>query len=101
VLELFSCIIEEELKNVESAVCLQIKWSDLQPTLVKKLGSGSFGQVYEAYFHAASMAVKIMTLDAEELDPTTLKRFKCVPTDPSTINPMSAGGLFCSVCVCV
>ena len=44
---------------------LQIKWEDLKPTLLRKLGSGSFGQVFEAYYHSAPMAVKIMNLDGD------------------------------------
>ncbi|KAK9838338.1 hypothetical protein WJX81_005555 [Elliptochloris bilobata] len=56
----------------------QIRWEDLAPTLVRKLGSGSYGQVYECYFHCAPMAVKIITLDddAQGVDPQTLLRFK-------------------------
>jgi len=57
----------------------QIRWEDLAPTLVRKLGSGSFGQVYECHFHCAPMAVKIITLDddTQAVDPQTLLRFKC------------------------
>ena len=58
----------------------QIDWAELQPTLVKKLGNGSFGQVYEAYLHSAPMAVKVIKMDNDE-DNLKLKliRFKCEP----------------------
>ena len=60
--------------------CTQIDWAELQPTLVKKLGNGSFGQVYEAYLHSAPMAVKVIKMDSDE-DNLKLKliRFKCEP----------------------
>lgn len=56
---------------------VQIKWEELAPTLVKLLGSGSFGQVYEAYLHSAPMAVKIIKLEAEDINlKQALIRFK-------------------------
>ena len=42
----------------------QVQWDDLRPALVRKIGSGSFGQVYEAFFRNAAMAVKIISLDS-------------------------------------
>ena len=61
-------------------ISAQIDWAELQPTLVKKLGNGSFGQVYEAYLHSAPMAVKVIKMDSDE-DNLKLKliRFKCEP----------------------
>ena len=42
-----------------------MRWRDLRSTLVRKLGAGSSGQVYEAYFMGAPVAVKILnTVDA-------------------------------------
>jgi len=38
----------------------EVRWSALRPTLVRKLGAGSAGQVYEAYFMGAPVAVKIL-----------------------------------------
>lgn len=43
----------------------QVQWEDVAPTLVRKLGSGSFGQVYEAYYCSAPMAVKVLNIDSE------------------------------------
>ena len=38
----------------------EVRWSALRTTLVRKLGAGSAGQVYEAYFMGAPVAVKIL-----------------------------------------
>jgi len=46
-----------------SVVCLQLCWDEIKPTLVTKLGQGSFGQVYEGWYHSAPMAVKIINVD--------------------------------------
>lgn len=49
----------------------------MKPTLIRKIGSGSFGQVFEAYFHCAPMAVKIINIDGDPAElPRTLLRFK-------------------------
>ena len=53
-----------------SSVCLQLCWEEIKPTLVTKLGQGSFGQVYEGWYHSAPMAVKIINVD------------RCSGTDP-------------------
>lgn len=42
---------------------LQLCWEEIKPTLVTKLGQGSFGQVYEGWYHSAPMAVKIINVD--------------------------------------
>ena len=58
-------------------LAVQIRWEELKPTLVRKIGSGSFGQVYEAYYHCAPMAVKILQLDGDVTAlPDALLRFK-------------------------
>lgn len=62
---------------------VQLRWEDIAPTLIKKqptaarrqpgtehlqysrLGSGSAGIVFEAYYHGAPIAVKVMTVNAE------------------------------------
>jgi len=49
---------------------LQLCWEEIKPTLVTKLGQGSFGQVYEGWYHSAPMAVKIINVD------------RCSGTDP-------------------
>ena len=56
----------------------EVSWDSLRPTLVRKIGQGSFGQVYEATRHFAPVAVKVMTLAAEDgpPDPAVLRRFK-------------------------
>ena len=56
----------------------EVSWESLRPTLVRKIGQGSFGQVYEATRHFAPVAVKVMTLAAEDgpPDPAVLRRFK-------------------------
>ncbi len=56
----------------------EVSWESLRPTLVRKIGQGSFGQVYEATRHFAPVAVKVMTLAAEDgpPDPDVLRRFK-------------------------
>ena len=46
-----------------SAAGLQLCWEEIKPTLVTKLGQGSFGQVYEGWYHSAPMAVKIINVD--------------------------------------
>ena len=58
---------------------LQIKWEDIKPALVRKVGSGGFAQVYEVYMYGALMAVKIVNLKAEhDLNLSeALIRFKC------------------------
>lgn len=53
------------------SACLQLCWDEIKPTLVTKLGQGSFGQVYEGWYHSAPMAVKIINVD------------RCSGTDPS------------------
>lgn len=52
------------------SACLQLCWEEIKPTLVTKLGQGSFGQVYEGWYHSAPMAVKIINVD------------RCSGTDP-------------------
>ena len=42
---------------------VQLCWEEIKPTLVTKLGQGSFGQVYEGWYHSAPMAVKIINVD--------------------------------------
>ena len=56
----------------------EVSWDSLRPTLVRKIGQGSFGQVYEATKSFAPVAVKVMTLAAEDgpPDPAVLRRFK-------------------------
>ena len=44
----------------------QIKWEDIKPALVRKVGSGGFAQVYEVYMYGALMAVKIVNLTADK-----------------------------------
>lgn len=44
-------------------VAVQLCWDKIKPTLVTKLGQGSFGQVYEGWYHSAPMAVKIINVD--------------------------------------
>lgn len=49
---------------------------------MKKLGSGSFGQVYEAYWRSALVAVKIVNLEEADMSCNlncALARFKCTP----------------------
>ena len=62
----------------------QIKWEDIKPALVRKVGSGGFAQVYEVYMYGALMAVKIVNLKADrDLNLSeALVRFKCTP-DPA------------------
>lgn len=63
-----------------AATGAQIDWKDLQRNLVRKLGNGSFGQVYEAYYHSAPMAVKIIKIDNDEENiKFKIMRFKCGP----------------------
>lgn len=45
------------------SVAVQLCWDKIKPTLVTKLGQGSFGQVYEGWYHSAPMAVKIINVD--------------------------------------
>ena len=62
---------------------MQIKWEDIKPALVRKVGSGGFAQVYEVYMYGALMAVKIVNLKADQdLNLSeALVRFKYAP-DP-------------------
>ena len=69
---------------------VQIKWEDIKPSLVRKVGSGGFAQVYEVYMYGALMAVKIVNLKADQdLNLSeALIRFKCVRcTLLSTLKP--------------
>ncbi len=61
----FECTDDQML-----SACLQLCWEEIKPTLVTKLGQGSFGQVYEGWYHSAPMAVKIINVD------------RCSGTDP-------------------
>ncbi len=63
---------------------MQIKWEDIKPALVRKVGSGGFAQVYEVYMYGALMAVKIVNLKAEhDLNLSeALIRFKCACIPP-------------------
>lgn len=57
--------------------CLQISWESLKPTIVRKIGNGSFGQVFEVYYHSAPMAIKIINIDGDATAlPGALLRFK-------------------------
>lgn len=58
---------------------VQIKWEDIKPALVRKVGSGGFAQVYEVYMYGALMAVKIVNLEADQCLNLNeaLVRFKC------------------------
>jgi hypothetical protein len=40
-----------------------VDWDELRPSLTRKIGSGSFGTVWEAWFRHTAMAVKIISLD--------------------------------------
>lgn len=51
------------LQQLFVSLLLQLCWDKIKPTLVTKLGQGSFGQVYEGWYHSAPMAVKIMNND--------------------------------------
>ena len=59
---------------------MQIKWENIKPALVRKVGSGGFAQVYEVYMYGALMAVKIVNLKADQdLNLSeALVRFKCL-----------------------
>ncbi|KAL0044448.1 hypothetical protein WJX82_007178 [Trebouxia sp. C0006] len=55
----------------------QLCWEEIKPTLVTKLGQGSFGQVYEGWYHSAPMAVKIINVDrCSGLNTRALQLFK-------------------------
>lgn len=76
-----TCLLGQHvsLHTLDSSVhCLaQIDWAELQPTLVKWLGGGSFGQVFEAYWRSAPAAVKVIKLDTDDSSlQLTLFRFK-------------------------
>lgn len=58
---------------------LQIKWADLKGYLRNKLGKGSFGQVYKAYYRGDEIAVKFINIEANSTVHTlnsTLLKFK-------------------------
>lgn len=42
---------------------MQLRWEEIQRTLVRQLGKGSFGHVFEGWYHSAPMAVKVMNVD--------------------------------------
>ncbi len=71
---------------------MQIKWEDIKPALVRKVGSGGFAQVYEVYMYGALMAVKIVNLKADQdLNLSeALVRFKCAH-DLCTLKPPCLG----------
>jgi len=62
------------------SACLQLCWEEIKPTLVTKLGQGSFGQVYEGWYHSAPMAVKIINVDrCSGKDPLHARSVKSLP----------------------
>lgn len=65
-----------------------MSWEALKPTIVRKIGSGSFGQVFEVYYHSAPMAMKIINIEGDDVTtalPGTLKRFKSAAA-PKPVN---------------
>ncbi len=77
---------------------MQIKWEDIKPALVRKVGSGGFAQVYEVYMYGALMAVKIVNLKADQdLNLSeALVRFKCAH-DQCTLSLPAWGVLSCII----
>ena len=59
------------------SLCLQLRWEEIQPTLVRQLGKGSFGHVFEGWYHGAPMAVKVMNVDCCTGIPTSFYTSKC------------------------
>lgn len=57
----------------------KIRWCDLEPGLLRKLGNGSYGQVFQGVYLNAQVAIKVLNVDYDDpagLSAETLLRFK-------------------------
>lgn len=55
----------------------KIRWKDLEPGLIRKLGSGSYGQVYQGVYLNADVAIKVINIDLEAgFDSEVLEKFR-------------------------
>ena len=57
----------------------KIRWSELEGGLLRKLGNGSYGQVYQGLYLNAQVAIKVLNVDYDDpagLSAETLLRFK-------------------------
>lgn len=57
----------------------KIRWCDLEPGLLRKLGNGSYGQVFQGTYLNAQVAIKVLNIDYDDpagLSAETLLRFK-------------------------
>jgi hypothetical protein len=44
----------------------KIRWHDLEPGLLRKLGNGSYGQVFQGVYLNAQVAIKVLNIDYDD-----------------------------------
>jgi hypothetical protein len=54
----------------------KIRWHDLEPGLLRKLGNGSYGQVFQGVYLNAQVAIKVLNIDYD--DPAGATEQGCV-----------------------